>query len=107
VRYRVINGNAGTEADEADVAVFVTITDVRTNPAGLDYTGRVLVRHELTVTDQSNSAEAPDPGTTIPFTFQYPVQCTSTLSTTIGGQCDLSTTAETTFANRAASKTVR
>ncbi len=94
VRYRVINGNAGTEADEADVAVFVTITDVRTNPGGLDYTGRVLVRHQLTVTDQSNSDEAPDPGTTIPFTFQYPVQCTSTLSTTIGGQCDLNTTAD-------------
>jgi len=93
VKYNAINGNAGTEANEADVKIVVALTDVRTNPAGLDYVGPVLVRHSLVVTDQSNSEEAPETGTTIPFNFEYPVNCVATLSTTIGAQCDLNTTA--------------
>jgi len=93
VKYAVINGNVATEANEADVRIVVNITDVRTNPAGLDYVGKVSVRQTLVVTDQSNSDEAPEPGTTVPFTFEYPVDCVSTLSTTIGSQCDQNTTA--------------
>jgi hypothetical protein len=92
VRYTVINGNVATEANEADVRFIIGVTDVRTNPAGLDYAGRVLVRHELQITDQLNSDEAPEPGTTQPFMLEYPVDCVTTASTTIGGQCDLNTT---------------
>jgi hypothetical protein len=94
VKYTVINGNDLTEADEADVKITVAVNDVRTNPGGLDYTGQLGVRHELVITDRSNSVEAPEPGTTQTFNFEYPVQCVLTTSTTIGGQCDLNTTAD-------------
>jgi len=93
VKYQVINGNANTEANEADVRIGVGLTDVRTNPAGLDYTGKVLVSSNLTITDQLNSAEAPEPGTVSTFKFEFPVQCTSTVSTTIGSDCITTTTA--------------
>ena len=53
----------------------------------------------MVVTDQSNSGEAPEPGSTVPFTFEYPVDCVSTLSTTIGSQCDLNTTANAILPN--------
>ena len=42
----VLIGNPATEADEADVALTVSITDVRNHPSGSDYTGRVGVTHE-------------------------------------------------------------
>lgn len=99
VKYSVLNGNVATEANEADVRIVVNITDVRMNPSGLDYVGKVSVRQTMVVTDQSNSGEAPEPGSTVPFTFEYPVDCVSTLSTTIGSQCDLNTTANAILPN--------
>jgi len=92
VRYVVLGGDATQPPDEADVALTVSITDVRNAAGGSDYTGRVLVTAPLTVTDNNNAAETPEPATTEAFPFEFPVQCTSTVSTTIGGQCDLTTT---------------
>jgi len=94
-RYSVLNGDPATAADEADVKLNVTITDVRNSGPGLtDYAGRLLVTAPLQITDQANHPERPAPGTTQTQPLQFPVQCTTTSDTTRGSQCSLTTTYE-------------
>lgn len=93
VRYIVLNGNPATEANEADVRLVVSITDVRNNPSLTDYVGRVLVSSDLQITDQQNSAEQPEPGTVQSFKYEFPVDCVATGSTSVGGTCSTTTTA--------------
>ena len=92
VEVNVIVGNSATEADEADVGLTVSITDVRNHPAGTDYTGRLGVIANLQVTDNANSNERPEPGTGQTTPFAFPVQCATTVDSTIGGSCSLATT---------------
>jgi hypothetical protein len=92
VKADVITGDANTTADEADVALLVSITDVRNNPSGTDYTGRLLVTSSLRITDNANSDERPDPATLQAITLQFPVQCAATGDTAIGGLCTVTTT---------------
>ena len=65
VRLSVINGNAATAADEADVRYTVSITDVRCKPGagacgaantagGADYTGQLQAKNTLRITDRYN-----------------------------------------------------
>jgi hypothetical protein len=91
VRYGVVLGDTSTSADEADVSIKVDITDVRNHPAGTDYTGRVLLTAPLTITDNDNAAETPEPATTEARPFEVPVQCSATADTTRGGACTLVT----------------
>jgi len=92
MRYGVTVGDPATSADEADVKITVNITDVRNHPAGTDYTGRVLLTAPLTITDNDNAAETPEPATTQARPFEVPVQCSATADTTRGGVCALTTT---------------
>ena len=92
VKAEVITGNPATEADEADVGLTVSISDVRNHPSGTDYTGRVAVLANLQITDNANSDERPEPGTVQTTPFQFAVQCAATVDTTIGGTCSLATT---------------
>ena len=92
VKLEVIVGNTSTEADEADVALVVNITDVRNHPSGSDYTGRVGVQTNLQITDNANSGERPDPGTTQTAPLEFGVPCVATGDTTTGGTCALVTT---------------
>jgi hypothetical protein len=94
VRFRVLNGNAATEADEADVELLTSITDVRNNPALTDYTGNVMAEVTLQLTDNQNSPEQPEPGTTILFPFRWGVPCVATVDATKGATCSSSTTAD-------------
>jgi hypothetical protein len=94
IRFIVVPGNTTTDADEADVKLVVAMSDIRNRPSGTDYVGRVLAEAELQITDNSNAAEAPEPGTVQKFRFQWPVDCVSTTSTTIGSNCNLTTTAD-------------
>jgi hypothetical protein len=89
VRYTPIAGNAATEADEADVKLTSTMKDVRNNPSGSDYTGSLLVRTNLQITDRNNAAETPEPATTESLPYDFPVSCVSTADTSIGGTCSL------------------
>jgi hypothetical protein len=93
-RYRVVNGNTATEADEADVDLIVAISDIRNHPSLTDYTGRILVTTSLKLTDNSNATEQPEPGTVQTIPFEYPVQCVATADTTRGSDCNLVTTAD-------------
>ena len=94
MRWIVLPGNTATEADEADVRLNVNLQDIRNRPSGTDYTGRVLAEADLQITDSSNSDEAPEPGTVQKFKYQWPIDCVSTVSTTIGASCVLITTAD-------------
>jgi hypothetical protein len=94
VRFRVITGNTTTEADEADVDLIVSITDVRNHPALTDYTGRVMAELSLQITDNQNAPEQPEPGTTQTFPFQWAVPCVATADTTKGSTCSSQTTAD-------------
>jgi hypothetical protein len=94
VLFTTITGNPSTEADEADVRIQVALTDVRNRPSLTDYVGRVLVRSDLQITDNSNAQETPEPGTVQTFKYSAPVDCVATVSTTIGSSCNLNTTAD-------------
>jgi hypothetical protein len=76
--YRVIPGDANTDADEADVELKAQMTDVRNKPSGSDYVGRVLVSTSLQITDNGNSSETPAPGTVQSIPYEFPVDCVAT-----------------------------
>ena len=92
VRFGVLTGNPSAPPDDADIAISVSITDVRNHPGGSDYSGRLLVTSTLKITDNANAAERPEPATTQEGAFQFPVQCSVTAETTRGGTCNLTTT---------------
>ena len=92
VRYSVLGGDPSSPPDEADVSISVSITDVRNHPSGSDYSGQLLVTSPLTITDNNNAAETPEPATTQEQPFEFPVQCTVTVDTTRGGECNVTTT---------------
>jgi len=91
MRFKVISGVPSTEANEADVELIVRITDVRNHPSGTDYSGKVLLRANLQMTDQRNAAEMPEWGTTQSLPFVWPVQCVETTATTRGSNCNATT----------------
>ena len=94
VKFTAILGNSSTAADEADVAIEVSLSDIRNRPSLTDYVGRILVRADLQITDNNNAQETPDPGTMQTIKHQAPVDCVATALTTIGASCSLSTTAD-------------
>jgi hypothetical protein len=87
VKWKVVVGNAATEANEADVLVEMAINDVRNQTGLTDYTGRLGVRMDLQMTDQRNASEMPEAGTSKTLPLEVSVQCTTTASTTTGGSC--------------------
>jgi hypothetical protein len=93
VRYIVLNGDPTTEANEADLKLVVSLTDIRNNPSLTDYVGKVLVTSDVQITDQQNAPEQPEPGTVQTFKFEFPTSCVSTVSTTVGSNCNANTTA--------------
>ena len=90
-RYAVLAGNAGTPADEADVALTVSITDVRNKVGLADYTGEVEVTSAVRITDRINGTSKAQPATVQDSPFSVTVPCVATGSTTIGGTCSVST----------------
>jgi WD40-like Beta Propeller Repeat len=100
----VVPGNPATPADDADMAISVSVTDVRcahTNAAcpagaGSDYDGKLLALPVSTrITDRQNTPPGPSgvPGTG-DTQFKMPVVCAPTADTTVGSTCSLSTTAD-------------
>jgi hypothetical protein len=102
VRLSVINGNAATTADEADVRYTVSINDVRCKPGagacgaanaagGADYSGQVRAQSNLRITDRYNGPSEVGVGDT---SFGVTVPCTVSGSTAIGSSCSIDTTAD-------------
>jgi hypothetical protein len=83
VTYKVLTG---------DARVDLSMTDIRNKPSGTDYTGRVLARVPVQITDRNNAAEIPETGTVQSTLLQFPADCVTTASTSVGSTCSLSTT---------------
>ena len=91
VRLVAINDNPSSAADEANMKVQVTVTDMRSRPGLGDYTGDLDARLPLRLTDRSNGPSAAETGTTQDTDFRIPVPCTVTADTTIGSACSVNT----------------
>jgi hypothetical protein len=98
VRWAVIPGDANTTADEADVRLKVSLTDVRTKATGLpDYTGQLQMRSVLRVIDRYNGPSEVGVGQDRPFNVTVP--CATTGGTTnVGSTCTVDTTADALLA---------
>jgi hypothetical protein len=91
-QFNVLPGNSGTAADEADVRVSASVTDVR-NKSGLgDYTGQLKLTTDLKITDRDNGPTEIATTQAVPLSFTVP--CSTTTADTIGSSCTLSTTAD-------------
>jgi hypothetical protein len=91
-------GNGGTVADEADVKISMSITDVRRAADLSDYTGQLQLLPRLRITDKLNGAVPVDPATVSDLDFPVTVPCSATADTTIGSTCAVSTTADSVLA---------
>ncbi len=93
-RVGTIVGNPATSADEADVSVTVSITDVRRAGDLTDYTGELQAVWPLRITDQFNGPTLADAATSSDAPLAFAVPCASTAAATIGSTCSLTTTAD-------------
>jgi hypothetical protein len=92
VRYRVVAGDPGTPANEADVRVDASVTDVRQQGTLADYGGELLVEQVVQITDRFNGPAQNESGTVQASPYLFAVPCAATTSTTVGGTCSLSST---------------
>jgi hypothetical protein len=90
VRLDVLAGDPATPANEADVQVSASLTDVRKQSDLSDYTGELRFETFVQITDRFNGSSQSEPATTETNPFPFTVPCASTSSTTIGGACTLS-----------------
>jgi len=93
IRFDTIVGDPATPADEADVRLRASASDVRVQPGLGDYTGQLQARVGLRITDQSSGA-AGNEAITGDFSFRFAVPCQATASTSTGGLCGVGTTAD-------------
>jgi hypothetical protein len=92
VVYNAVVDDSHTPADEADVKVGVTVTDVRSQGTLADYTGALSVEQTVQITDHSNGAAQDEIGTTQPNPFRFAMPCVATSNVNAGGSCSLSST---------------
>jgi predicted acyl esterase len=94
-RFAVQVGNPATPADEADVTVAMSITDVRLRSDQSDYSGELQMKHPFRFTDRDN-AIAPgggnNPATMIDVEFPINATCSATADPSVGGTCSVATT---------------
>ncbi len=95
LRAAVVPGNSSTPADEADVQITTTVTDVRNKSDLSDYAGALSAVQALRVTDRYNGSTLDDPATVLDFSFSVTIPCTATSSLATGSTCTLTTTADT------------
>jgi hypothetical protein len=100
VLFGVVPGNSATSADEADVGVVLSISDVRRYGDLTDYTGEVQLRvSELRITDKDNTPSyAGSRLATVKDTaLSAAVTCTPTRSAAVGSDCKLHTTLDALY----------
>jgi hypothetical protein len=85
LRLRTLAGNPATPADEADVTVSASITDVREAGTLADYTGELTASLSARLTDRDGPATVED------FPFDIAIPCADT-PTADGGACSVATT---------------
>ena len=83
-RLNVITDDSGTGADESDIGLKAEITDVRSKPTLVDYTGELQSTAQVRFTDRDN-AVAPgggtDAATMVDIPFPFNLSCAATAAT--------------------------
>jgi hypothetical protein len=92
VRLDVQVGDPDPATDDADVAVAISLSDVRRRSDLADYTGQLQAVLAVRLTDRRNGSAASDPGTVGDTTFPMTVPCTGTADPAVGSACGLATT---------------
>jgi hypothetical protein len=92
VTYNVVVGDLNTPANEADVRVDASLTDVRRQGSLADYSGELGVVQLVQITDRRNGSSQSEPATVEPTPFRFTIPCAGTSDTGIGGTCSLSST---------------
>jgi uncharacterized repeat protein (TIGR01451 family) len=94
VAMKVATGNPATPADEADVNLVVSLTDVRKMNDLSDYGGELDARATIRLTDRLSGPSEADPATVTDFDLEFAVPCATTPSATIGATCSVTTSAD-------------
>jgi hypothetical protein len=94
MRLDAVPGNLSTPADEADVKVSLSMTDVRMKSDLSDYGGELGATTTLRMTDKRNGSVPVDSATAEDLPFSFVVPCTPTPATGIGSTCATDTTAD-------------
>jgi hypothetical protein len=95
IRYQVVPGNTSTTADEADVKLNASATDVRRTSDLSDYTGELNAWVNLRLTDRNNGdASSSNAATATDLPYKFAVPCTATADTSRGAACSINTTAD-------------
>ena len=90
-------GDDSTPADEADVEITASISDVfRAGSVPTDYVGELRMRARLRLTDGLSGSAAVDPGTVDDFFMKVRMPCTVTTGRS-GSTCAAQTTADAIF----------
>ena len=93
VQLRAVAGSPATPADEADVGVDTSLTDVRAAPDLSDYTGDLELALDVRITDKQSGASTADPATVVDFGLRAPVPCSATTGGA-GAACGVATSLE-------------
>jgi hypothetical protein len=94
VRLDAVVGSPSTPADEADLKITTSLTDVRRASDLSDYAGQLQLVPTIRITDKLNGSLPADPATVMDIEFPVTVLCTPTIDTTIGAACSIATTAD-------------
>ena len=90
-RMDVLPGDPMNPADEADVQLTVSITDVRKVSDLSDYTGQLQVAPLTRITDRYNGPSQNEPATVQDTLFPVTVPCAATAVGDVGATCSVST----------------
>ena len=88
-------GDPGTPADEADVRLELSITDIRRKSDLSDYAGELQATASVRITDKYNGSVPSDPGVVSELSFPFTVPCATTSNPNSGSTCAVTTTADT------------
>jgi hypothetical protein len=91
--FKVLGGDPGTPADEADVDLHLNFSDVRLQSTFDDYAGELDVNVPLGLVDKLNGATPVDAAAVSTFTLRFAAPCAVT-ATDAGSTCTVDTTAD-------------
>jgi acyl-homoserine-lactone acylase len=94
-RFDVQTGDPATTADEADLRISASATDVRNAADGSDYAGRLALVTRLRITDRLSGGSGDVPGTVSDYDLSAALDCVPTTQASLGSSCSVSTTGDT------------
>jgi hypothetical protein len=92
LRFTAIPGDPSTPADEADVSLNFSLTDVRNKADLSDYAGELQANVAVRITDKLNGPSQAESGTVTDTPITMTVPCSATPDTAIGASCSTFTT---------------